>query len=55
METIQFKNQILHTVEGDPFLVDEFLCTFTDYPRPLVIFAHGYKGFKDWGAWNLVG
>lgn len=22
--------------------------------RPLVIFCHGYKGFKDWGAWNLV-
>ncbi|MDT8347339.1 MAG: alpha/beta fold hydrolase [Flavobacteriaceae bacterium] len=21
---------------------------------PLVIFCHGYKGFKDWGAWSLV-
>lgn len=21
---------------------------------PLVIFAHGYKGFKDWGCWDLV-
>ena len=21
---------------------------------PLVIFCHGYKGYKDWGAWNLV-
>jgi hypothetical protein len=20
----------------------------------LVVFVHGYKGFKDWGAWNLV-
>ena len=20
----------------------------------LVVFIHGYKGFKDWGAWNLV-
>lgn len=20
----------------------------------LVIFCHGYKGFKDWGAWNLI-
>ncbi len=20
----------------------------------LVVFAHGYKGFKDWGAWHLV-
>lgn len=22
--------------------------------RHLVLFVHGYKGFKDWGAWNLV-
>jgi len=21
---------------------------------PLVIFVHGYKGYKDWGAWNLM-
>ncbi len=20
----------------------------------LVIFCHGYKGFKDWGPWNLI-
>lgn len=23
-------------------------------PKPIVIFCHGYKGFKDWGAWRLV-
>ena len=23
-------------------------------PKPIVIFCHGYKGFKDWGAWNIV-
>lgn len=22
--------------------------------KPLVIFCHGFKGFKDWGAWELV-
>lgn len=22
--------------------------------RGIVVFAHGYKGFKDWGAWNAV-
>ncbi len=22
--------------------------------KPIVIFSHGYKGYKDWGAWNLV-
>src|SRR5210317_1707746 len=22
--------------------------------KPIVIFCHGYKGYKDWGAWNLM-
>lgn len=22
--------------------------------QPLVIFCHGYKGYKDWGAWHLT-
>ena len=22
--------------------------------KGIVIFCHGYKGFKDWGAWNIV-
>jgi len=22
--------------------------------KPIVIFCHGFKGFKDWGAWHLV-
>jgi pimeloyl-ACP methyl ester carboxylesterase len=26
----------------------------TNNNAPLVIFAHGFKGFKDWGAHNLV-
>ncbi len=26
----------------------------TKKPKPIVIFAHGYKGYKDWGCWNLV-
>ena len=23
-------------------------------PQPLVIFCHGFKGFKDFGCWDLV-
>ncbi|MCL7752513.1 alpha/beta fold hydrolase [Polaribacter sp. Z022] len=23
-------------------------------PKKVIIFCHGYKGFKDWGAWNLM-
>ncbi len=22
--------------------------------KPIVIFCHGYKGYKDWGSWNLM-
>lgn len=25
-----------------------------DTKKPIVIFCHGYKGFKDWGCWNLL-
>ena len=25
-----------------------------DQPKPVVIFVHGFKGFKDWGYWNLL-
>lgn len=33
-----------------------FDCYFNPNQRalPLVIFCHGYKGFKDWGPWSLV-
>ena len=23
-------------------------------PKPVLIFCHGYKGFKDWGLWDLM-
>ena len=23
-------------------------------PKPVLIFCHGYKGFKDWGVWDLM-
>lgn len=22
--------------------------------KPLIVFVHGYMGYKDWGAWNLM-
>jgi dienelactone hydrolase len=47
------KNVIIKNSETRNFLADAF------YPEnsqnlPLIIFAHGYKGYKDWGAWNLM-
>ncbi len=47
------KNIILNTSGLKPILFD--VCYLPTHTRkPVVIFCHGYKGFKDWGAWNLV-
>ena len=47
------KNIILDEKGLKPILVDLFYKDST-IKMPLVIFCHGYKGFKDWGAWDLV-
>jgi pimeloyl-ACP methyl ester carboxylesterase len=36
-----------------PILTDVFFNKNT-IKKPIVIFCHGYKGYKDWGAWNLM-
>jgi pimeloyl-ACP methyl ester carboxylesterase len=47
------KNNILNSENQKPILYD--VCyTETEKPQPVIIFCHGYKGFKDWGAWHLV-
>jgi pimeloyl-ACP methyl ester carboxylesterase len=47
------RNKILFGEGVKPILYDLYLVDSPD-PKPLIIFCHGYKGFKDWGAWNLV-
>lgn len=47
------KNQILHRHNNKPIVWDAFFKS-DGTKKPLVIFCHGYKGFKDWGPWNLV-
>ena len=27
----------------------------SESPQPIAIFAHGYKGFKDFGVWSIIG
>jgi pimeloyl-ACP methyl ester carboxylesterase len=36
-----------------PILTDVFY-TKNQTKKPVVVFCHGYKGYKDWGAWNLA-
>jgi len=46
-------NQVIEGKHQKPILLDVFF-EETTQPKPVVIFCHGYKGFKDWGAWNLM-
>jgi pimeloyl-ACP methyl ester carboxylesterase len=46
-------NIIIEGSKGKPISIDVFYKP-TGKPKPLVIFAHGFKGFKDWGHFNLV-
>ncbi|WKD85474.1 Arylesterase [Polaribacter huanghezhanensis] len=46
-------NTILEGKHNKPILVDVFYKE-SNQPKPILIFCHGYKGFKDWGAWNLM-
>jgi pimeloyl-ACP methyl ester carboxylesterase len=36
-----------------PIVTDLFFKQNSD-KKPIVIFCHGYKGFKDWGAWSIM-
>jgi uncharacterized protein len=38
---------------GRPVITDVFYSE-EGVNKPVLIFCHGYKGFKDWGAWNLM-
>lgn len=47
------KNIILERENKKPILIDTFYSE-DKTNQSIVIFCHGYKGFKDWGAWNLM-
>jgi len=48
------KNLIIPGKHGKPILLDVYYKEgYT--PKPIILFCHGYKGFKDWGAWDLMG
>ncbi len=38
---------------GKPILFDYYYQE-DNTPKPIILFCHGYKGFKDWGAWSLM-
>lgn len=46
-------NIILKSVHERSFLMDVFSPSDTT-SKHVVLFIHGFKGFKDWGHWNLL-
>ncbi len=49
----KIKNLILSNPGKKPIVYDIYYTTKNER-LPIVVFCHGYKGFKDWGAWHLV-
>ncbi len=47
------RNIVISNPETRDFLADSFYIESTE-PLPIVFFVHGYKGYKDWGAWDLM-
>ncbi len=47
------KNRVLRSTSKKPILYDIYYIE-SEHALPVVIYSHGYKGFKDWGAWPLV-
>jgi len=49
----KIKNVEINGKHHRPILADLFYQESSS-PKDIIIFCHGYKGYKDWGAWNLV-
>lgn len=47
-------NATISGSDNKPMLADVSHPSDTSAIKGYIIFVHGYKGFKDWGAWNLV-
>ncbi|PHS10988.1 MAG: alpha/beta hydrolase [Kordia sp.] len=47
------ETSVLHRENKKPILLD---VSFNNNgkQKPILIFCHGYKGFKDWGCWNVM-
>lgn len=52
MDAINIKNQVYSGAERRKSLVD--LTIPAEFNNQLIVFIHGYMGYKDWGCWNIV-
>lgn len=47
------KNMIFTGAAGKPIALDIFYADHS-LPKPVVIYAHGFNGFKDWGNFDII-
>jgi dipeptidyl aminopeptidase/acylaminoacyl peptidase len=47
------RNLMIMGAKRRPILLD-IIHFVTGFAKPVIIFSHGFKGFKDWGHFNLV-
>ena len=52
---MQSENFIIGHNGNKPIVADVTYMEKNTKPLPLIIYCHGYKGYKDWGAWHLAG
>jgi len=50
---IKTQNNVL-SGNGKKSIIYDVCYNTSTHKKPVIIFCHGYKGFKDWGAWDLV-
>jgi pimeloyl-ACP methyl ester carboxylesterase len=48
IKNIQIEGRHQKPILADLFFKENAL------PKKVIVFCHGYKGYKDWGAWNLM-
>lgn len=48
-----FRNIVIEGLNKKPILTDIGFLE-NNKPKPIIIFLHGFKGFKDWGHFNFV-
>ena len=48
------KKEFLIESGGSRPILGDLTYINSNQEKDLIIFCHGYKGFKDWGCWNLM-
>lgn len=54
MENYTFQKGMLKSPHHKKVITFDFRYKSTRQPKPVIIFIHGFKGFKDWGPFDLL-